>query len=435
MPDLDKGFPLPEVVDPPRFCIQVQIPNERNHIAAFVGNFLNLGYWFNWQRDDDKTGLPVSQIWFSIIQDAIAQINLQGGDCVAGCDCIEFNGSTPYKFVPSGTGGGSFQPIDPRTEGALPPPWTIPPVGQSGNCLSAANIMSVFKTQNKTAVDLLAASAEFITTLVGLEAFLGLVFPPIGEVIAIATSMVATVTDAGATIAAGAFIGTNADTAYAELQCLFSCAANSDGSFSSAEVQKVKNDLHAYMPGPFGVPEASLFEFFADSFIDAYGPNGLTGLGAIGGITSADCSTCDCGWESVFDFATSDYSSFLTFHNGTWVAGKGYVSAYGGSSFSCSVSQTDVDTVDTFEITSMELFFDAVGFSGSNSSINLVTNSGLYGPAQALQTGTNKHVSNFQDIPGITQVAAQINTGDSCDISTIKKWIVRGNGTKPSQLP
>jgi hypothetical protein len=80
MPDPDPGFPLPLIVDPPRICIQIEIPNERYHIAAFLGNFVNLGYWFNWQRDDAHTGLAVSKIWYDIFLQVAKQISL-GGNC------------------------------------------------------------------------------------------------------------------------------------------------------------------------------------------------------------------------------------------------------------------------------------------------------------------------------------------------------------------
>lgn len=77
----DPGFPLPLIVDPPRICIQIEIPNEQYHIAAFLGNFVNLGYWFNWQRDADHTGLAVSKIWYDIFLQVAQQISL-GGNCL-----------------------------------------------------------------------------------------------------------------------------------------------------------------------------------------------------------------------------------------------------------------------------------------------------------------------------------------------------------------
>jgi len=306
MPDPDKGFPLPDVVDPPRFCIQVEIPNERNHIAAFIGNFLNLGYWFNWQRDADKTGLPVSEIWFSIIQDAINQINSQGGDCVSGCDCITFRGGLPYHFVPDGHGGGTFEPIDPRTNGTVSPPWPDPPSGQTGNCLSAANVTAVFKAMITQLVDLLDAAAAFATTVVGITDTLGLLLPPFGEVFSIAAHIATAAGDAGASLMTDTFEGTASVDVYKALTCSLACESSSDGSFNDEQISFALTDFYSKLSGLVDPTAELLWRGFVGDFFQANGRNGITNAGNRGGVTTYDCSDCGCGWCYQFDFGADD---------------------------------------------------------------------------------------------------------------------------------
>ena len=61
------GFHLPNVVDPPdALCFVVRVPNDTWHIAAFLGTLHDLTNWFNWQRDDAKTGKEAARVWRDI---------------------------------------------------------------------------------------------------------------------------------------------------------------------------------------------------------------------------------------------------------------------------------------------------------------------------------------------------------------------------------
>jgi len=66
-PNTDGGFLLPVELDPPRRCVQLHIPDDVNHIRAFWGALDELQMWFSWQRDNDKTGTLVAQIWRDVL--------------------------------------------------------------------------------------------------------------------------------------------------------------------------------------------------------------------------------------------------------------------------------------------------------------------------------------------------------------------------------
>lgn len=60
---------LPAVIDPPeRLCFQIEVPNDRQHIAAFRGALLNLASAINWQDDPDHTAKEVARVWDEIYQ-------------------------------------------------------------------------------------------------------------------------------------------------------------------------------------------------------------------------------------------------------------------------------------------------------------------------------------------------------------------------------
>lgn len=81
MPNTDGGWVLPEVIDPPRVCFQIEIPNDFHHRAAFFGALYELTRWYNWQRDDDHTGKAVAAIWMDIWRAANNKFYSAQGSC------------------------------------------------------------------------------------------------------------------------------------------------------------------------------------------------------------------------------------------------------------------------------------------------------------------------------------------------------------------
>lgn len=70
---------LPEVVDPSaRKCYTVTVPNDINHIAAFMGAIYALSRPYSWGDDPDHTALAVGEVWAKIFDNLIA------GDCTLG---------------------------------------------------------------------------------------------------------------------------------------------------------------------------------------------------------------------------------------------------------------------------------------------------------------------------------------------------------------
>jgi len=70
---------LPQTVDPPeRLCFKIEVPNERYHIAAFLGALQHLASAIYWQDDTAHTAKDVALVWRDII-DAVERDNCE--DC------------------------------------------------------------------------------------------------------------------------------------------------------------------------------------------------------------------------------------------------------------------------------------------------------------------------------------------------------------------
>lgn len=70
MPNKDGGWVLPEIVDPERVCVQLYIPNDFHHRSAFWGALYELTRWYNWQRDDEHTGILAANVWKEVWRQA-----------------------------------------------------------------------------------------------------------------------------------------------------------------------------------------------------------------------------------------------------------------------------------------------------------------------------------------------------------------------------
>lgn len=77
----DQRFILPEVVDPPRKCLRIYIPEDENHQRAFWAAVLELTNAWAWEWDGNKTGSLAGYVWHEIVQDASERFAFDNGGC------------------------------------------------------------------------------------------------------------------------------------------------------------------------------------------------------------------------------------------------------------------------------------------------------------------------------------------------------------------
>jgi len=72
---------LPDPVNPSgRVCFEIKVPNEKHHIAAFLGAIFDLTKPYNWANDDAHTALQVGALWFDIFE----RLRRNNCTCVTG---------------------------------------------------------------------------------------------------------------------------------------------------------------------------------------------------------------------------------------------------------------------------------------------------------------------------------------------------------------
>ena len=58
------GYLLPEILETEEtVCYTIRVPDMLEYRLAFEGQIVELGYWFNWERDTRKGGTVAAQLW------------------------------------------------------------------------------------------------------------------------------------------------------------------------------------------------------------------------------------------------------------------------------------------------------------------------------------------------------------------------------------
>jgi len=294
-----QNFPIPAVIDPPKTCLQIEIPDHPDWKAVISGVLFELSYWFNWERTGDTSGAQCAAVWKQVYN------SIDWGDMSCCCDekavIVRVNPTTG-QVEQSTDGGATWQPQPGGLPSLIVNP--IPPVTSgvaATKCDAATNVAGqvdvwIDQVSNDftTAISLL----EFATAV--LEAIL----------IAVVTILSAgTLTAAEAlvlpTIAAALFAAWGAGKTVFDdywstevkdtILCAAYCNIGDDGSFTDAQFSAFWNKCNGELPPS---PAKMLFM----GFLSSVGTPGLNAMAATGMSADADCSDCDCvpGCENDF---------------------------------------------------------------------------------------------------------------------------------------
>jgi len=84
----DKKWLVPDVIDPAaKVCVQLEIPNDIKHIAAFWGALEQLGKAYNWE-DSYVEGSQTAYVWQDVLEGASEAVKI-GVNCMLDCDDVE----------------------------------------------------------------------------------------------------------------------------------------------------------------------------------------------------------------------------------------------------------------------------------------------------------------------------------------------------------
>lgn len=84
----EKKWLVPDVIEPiEKVCVQLEIPNDVKHIAAFWGALEQLNKAYNWE-DSYGDGSQTAYVWRDVIADASEKVQI-GENCMIDCDEVE----------------------------------------------------------------------------------------------------------------------------------------------------------------------------------------------------------------------------------------------------------------------------------------------------------------------------------------------------------
>jgi len=286
-----QNFPIPAVIDPPKTCLQIEIPDHPDWKAVISGLLFELTYWFNWERTGDTSGAQCAAVWKEVYN------SIDWSDMSCCCEepaIIRRINPDTGTVEQSSDGGSSWSPA----AGGLPSyiVQPVPPVtsGVAGTkCDAATNVAGqvdiwIAQVTNDfdTAITLLEfALAVFEAILLAVVTILTAGTLTAAQLLVLPTISAACAAAWGAGKAVfEAYWVTDVTSA---ILCAAYCNIGDDGSFTDAQFSAFWQQCNEDLPPS---PAKMLFM----GFLSSVGSPGLNAMAATGISADADCSDCDC---------------------------------------------------------------------------------------------------------------------------------------------
>lgn len=306
-----QNFPIPSVIDPPRTCLCLPIPDSTEWRAILAGLISELTHWFNYERTGDGSGSECAAVWKEIF----TQIEWGRMSCCCGDFTVIFMWTEEGELEQSDDGGVTYTPApqqDPRNSSPLFPP--VPgDVSDEKRCIAAAGMALLVKegvgdqlTEDMGRYSLAQLIEDWVTTVIQTSnPFQALINIVANQIFALLISAV---------------IAALTEEVYDLLMCAFYCNMEDDLSFTNGGWIAVREDISANIAGIAGV--------FLEHLVFLLGKVGLTNLARSQAATEGDCGECDCGevlcWEYDFTVDSTGVTAPLGSAYGLWVDGEGW---------------------------------------------------------------------------------------------------------------
>lgn len=273
-----QNFPIPAVIDPPKQCLCIEIPNHPDWKAVIAGTLGELRYWYNWERTGDTSGAQCAAVW-KVVFDSIDwsdmscccdQIPLQFQYTVDGVLQVSFDGGLTFTDAPE---------RDVRNNSPKFPP--IPgDDGSDKKCAAATGAANLVKEQigdnlsdDMTRYTLNQLVADWTHTMIDTSnPFTALVTVVANQIFALVIS---------------ALRAALTDDVYHLFACALYCTMASDGSFNDAQWEAARAKITASISGIAGI--------FLEHLVYLLGKVGTTNIVRSAPDDTGDCSDCDCG--------------------------------------------------------------------------------------------------------------------------------------------
>lgn len=275
-----KGYQLPAVVDPVgKICVCVPVPNDQNHIRAFLGQLDMLAKWYTWAKDEAHTGKDAAEIWRDVVAQVREAIDMDCG-CGGGASIPTNQRYTEDGLLEVSYDGGvtweNGEAIDPRFNSPLFPP--LDGSTEQQKCNTAYGAVQYLQDTIYSDLTTYTSAAQLLTFIASVLAILftggvatPLIVAAVGNLFAFGLSAV----DAALTGAV-----------WDDFGCLLYCRLEDDGTMTTENFIGLQADVNATFTGI--VPQV------LNDAVRMLGPVGLVNSGRSIRITSADCSGCEC---------------------------------------------------------------------------------------------------------------------------------------------
>jgi len=272
-----QNFPIPSEIDPPTFCLCLEIPNNPEWKAVVAGLLGELRYWFNWERTGDDSGAQCAAVWKRLYD----EIDWSTMSCCCGEFTIIFQWTEDGVLQQSSDGGVTW--IDAPEQDPRNSSPTYPPVsGESSDdkkCIAATGMTMLIKegigdqlTDEMGRYTLLQLIQDWVGTILQTSnPFQALVNIVVNQIFALLISAVRAALTEGV---------------YDQLTCIFFCNMEDDLSFTEGEWEAVRSAVLSEITGIAGV--------FLEHLVFLLGKIGLTNLARSQAATEGDCSECSC---------------------------------------------------------------------------------------------------------------------------------------------
>lgn len=269
-------FNLPDVINPPtRRCIQINVPDDEQHLVIFAGLIRQLSDWYKWERDPLHQGTEIAKVWREVWE----SIDWSGDECMGCCPQptnrrynaegqleVSYDGGITWNVAPD---------ADDRYSGATSPPLEGAD-GDEKQCLGASSAMEYVKQNLIDDLTEGATYANINAAIIAIVAATGVT----GVGILIAGAAAAIFVAGVAAVQAAFTVGV-----WETFKCILYCAILPDASFDEAGWQEVKTEINSQLSG---VAAVILY-----NWVNSVGLVGLTNSARSGFAVSSNCESCD----------------------------------------------------------------------------------------------------------------------------------------------
>lgn len=324
------NFPIPEDIYAEPFCLCIQVPNDPTWKRVVAGLLDELNQWYNWQRDEARSGKECAQVW----RDLYSEIDWTTMSCCCGETVPVQYRYTEFGVLQRSVDGGvtwvDSPEYDPRVYSPQYPP-IVPPEGVDPRCLAASSAQTLIEEQvgGQLTDDMSRFTlAELISTWVTTYLETSNPFQALMQVVAnqIFALVIATL------------IPALTDEVYDDLRCIFFNHMDETGLVSVDEWEAVRADILSMIGGIAGI--------FLEHLVYLLGAGGLTNICRAGaGDPAADCTACDNDCSDIWNVAGDNpqYGVIIERGENYFILESGYDTTFGR--YTMNVNTGDDNTV------------------------------------------------------------------------------------------